>query len=208
MVRSRSCVLGLGLVLLLATVAVGADDKAKPKAKGQGGLGAVIDRLTNLLPPDSADKLKLSDDQKKKVDDIQAEFTDKSKDGLQAAKEAFASNREAIQKARKDKDKAALKQAMTPVREKVQDFVKARADYESKVRDVLNDDQKKTFDELKAEQFGSGPLANLLGKAKANKKKLEIIDPKKDEPKKDEPKKDDVKKDEPKKDPPKTDKDK
>jgi hypothetical protein len=201
MLRTRTWVLGLGVALLVAAVAAaGPDDKAKPKAKGQGGLGAVIDRLSSLLPPDSEEKLKLTDEQKKKIDTIQSDFADKSKDSLAAAKDAFTSNRQAIQKARKDKDKAALKQAMTPVREKVGDYLKVRAEYEGKVRDVLNDDQKQTLDELRTEQFGSGPLANLLGK-KANKKKLEIIDPKKDEPKKDEPKKDD-----PKKDPPKTDK--
>jgi hypothetical protein len=168
MMRSRAWMLGLGVAVLLASVAVaGADDKAKPKVKG--GLASVLDRLTNLLPPGSEDKLKLTDDQKKQTDAIQTEFTDKSKDALAAVKDEFAKNRPAIQKARKDKDRAALKEAMTPVRAKVQDFLKVRSEYEDKVRAALNDDQKKTFDELKTEQFGTGPLAKLLGKAKAKK---------------------------------------
>ena len=38
---------------------------------------------------------------------------------------------------------------MAPVKDKLKDFLKVRGDYEAKVRDVLTDDQTKTFDELR-----------------------------------------------------------
>jgi hypothetical protein len=166
MIRIRAWVLGLGVALLLATVAVAAADKAKGKGKkGQ----AAFDPLTRLLPPDPHNKLKLTDDQQQKVARIQDEYAATSKDALAALKGAYSQNRDAIKKARKDKDKAALKQAMAPVRDKAKDLVKIRSDYEAKLRDVLNDDQKKTLDELKAANPGKGPLAGLLGKGKKKK---------------------------------------
>lgn len=165
MIRARSWVLGLGMALLLTTVAVAAGNKAKGKGKkGQ----AAFDPLTRLVPPDPDNKLKLTDDQQKQVATIQDEYAATSKDALAALKDTYSQNSDAIKKARKDKDKAALKQAMAPVRDKAQDLIKIRSDYEAKVRDVLNDDQKKTLDELKAANPGKGPLAGLL---KAKKKK-------------------------------------
>jgi hypothetical protein len=193
MIRFRTWILGPGFAMALAAVALAAPpDKAKQQGKAKGGIPAALEQFTKLLPADAEDKLKLTDDQKQKVGKIQDEFGDKSKGALAAVKDAFASNREAIKKARQDKDRAALKTAMTPLREKLQDYMKVRADYEAKVQDLLNEDQKKTLDELKADQQGKGPLANLLGKARA-KKKADPAEPKKTdttEPKKDEPKKD------------------
>ena len=169
MIRLRAWLLGLGLALVLTAVAAAApDDKAKGKGKAKG-VPAALDQLVQLLPPDPDNKLKLTADEKKKVDALQTEFSDKSKDALAAAKDEFLKNRDAIQKARKDKDKAALKQALAPVREKVRDFVKMRADYEAQVRDVLTDDQKTTFDQLKADNAPKGPLAQLIGKGKKKK---------------------------------------
>jgi Spy/CpxP family protein refolding chaperone len=166
MIRFRTWALALGVAALLALVGTaGAADKAGKAAKGKGkGLPAAIEQLTQLVPPDPDNKLKLTDDEQKQIAKIQDEFTDKSKDSVAAAKGAFASQKDAIKKARQDKDKAALKEAMAPVRDKVQDVVKVRSDYVAKVRDVLTDEQKTTFDELKQEQVSKGPLANLLGK--------------------------------------------
>jgi Zn-dependent M32 family carboxypeptidase len=170
MIRVRAWALGLGMALVLASVAVaGADNKAKGKGKGKGGIAAALDRLAQLLPPGAGDKLKLSEDQTKQVNKIQDEYADKSKDVLAGLKDAFTQNRDAIRKARKDKDKAALKQAMAPIRDKGKELAAIRSDYEAKVRDVLNDDQKKTLDELTAAERGKGPLASLLGKGKKKK---------------------------------------
>ena len=169
MIRVRTWALALGLVVLLGLVgAAAAADKAA-KGKNKGGLAAVIDKLTQLLPPDPDNKLKLTDDEQKQVSTIQDEFSDKSKDSLTAVKDALVAQKDAIKKAREAKDKAALKEALAPVRGKLQDYIKLRSDYVAKVRDVLTDDQKTTFDELKQEQIAKGPLASLLGKAKKKK---------------------------------------
>jgi hypothetical protein len=167
MTRFRTWAVVLGLAALVALVGTaGAADKG---AKGKGkGLAAAIDKFTQLLPPDPDNKLKLTDDEQKQITKIQDEFTDKSKDSLAAVKDVVANSADAIKKARQDKDKAALKEAMAPLRDKLKDYVSLRSDYVSKVRDVLTDDQKTTFDQLKQEQVATGPLANLLG---AKKKK-------------------------------------
>jgi hypothetical protein len=166
MMRVRAWATGLGLLALLAAVGSAAPGDTKDKGRPKGGLGATLDRLTRLLPPDPDNKLKLTDDQKKQVDQLQGEFGDKSKDAVAAVKDEYAKNRDAIRKARQDKDRAALKQAMAPVREKVRDVIKLRSEYEDKVKDVLNDDQKKTFAELQSAAFSKGPFARLLGKGK------------------------------------------
>ena len=165
MTRFRTWAMVLGLAALLALVGTaGAADKAgKGKSKG---LAAALDKLTQLLPPDPDNKLKLTDDEQKQITKIQDEFTDKSKDSLAAVKDAIVSQKDAIKKARQDKDKAALKEAMAPVRDKLKDYVTLRSDYVAKVRDVLTDDQKTTFDQLKQDQVAKGPLASLLGKGK------------------------------------------
>jgi hypothetical protein len=172
MIRFRTCAAALGLAALLALVgtADAAGKAAKNKAKGKAkGVPAALDQFAQLLPPDPDSKLKLTDDEQKQISKIQDEFHDKSKDQLAAVKDAFASQQAAIKKARQDKDKAALKEAMAPVRDKLKDYVALRSDYVAKVRDVLTDDQKTTFDQLKEEQVAKGPLANLLGKGKKNK---------------------------------------
>jgi Spy/CpxP family protein refolding chaperone len=171
MTRFRTWAVVLGLAALLALVGTaGAADKAA-KGKGKGGLAAAIDKFTQLVPADPDNKLKLTDDEQKQITKIQDEFTDKSKDNLAALKDAVVAQKDALKKARQDKDKAAVKEAMAPIRDKMKDFVTIRSDYEGKVRDVLTDDQKATFDQLKQDQFGTGPLANLLGKGKKKNNK-------------------------------------
>jgi hypothetical protein len=155
MIRLRTWATGLGLAAVLVVVGMtSADDKGAGKGKG---LSKMVDRLTQLLPPGAHDKLKLTDDQKKQVAKLQDEYQDKTKDQLAAVKAAFSQQSDAIQKARADKDKAALKVALQPVTDKAKDVLTVRNDYLAKVRDVLTDDQKTTFDSLTKHGKGKKP---------------------------------------------------
>jgi Spy/CpxP family protein refolding chaperone len=149
MIKFRT--LGMALAFaLLAAWATSATGDDKPKAqKGKGPLGGLLEQLTKLLPDDTQDKLKLTDDQKKQVDQIQQDYAAKTKDALSELKDAVTTAAPALKKAREDKDKDAQKTAMQPVREKGMEVVKARREYLSKVLDVLTDEQKKTYEEVK-----------------------------------------------------------
>jgi hypothetical protein len=146
MMRIRAWATGLGLAAVLVLVGTAsAADKGAGKGKG---LSKMVDRLTQLLPQGADDKLKLTDDQKKRVAKLADEYQAKTKDQVAAVKEVFAKQSDAIQKAKADKDKAALKTAIQPVMDKAKDVIAVQKDYLAKVRDVLTDDQKTTFDSL------------------------------------------------------------
>lgn len=130
-----------GLCIVLGPMAAdGADEAPKKAQKGKGFGGFGGNRA--LLAPAALDKLKLSTEQKDKVEKIAKEFEEKAKD-------ATASAREAMQKALQDKNGDAIKTAATELREKAE---KVRDDYLGKVGAVLTDEQKKTLDEIKKER--------------------------------------------------------
>src|SRR5208282_1379417 len=81
-----------------------------------------------------------------------AEFTEKTKD-------AVAKLKETGQKAFKEKDKEALKE----LREQGEALRKTRGEYETKVKDLLKDDQKKTFEEALKARTGSGGRPGFPG---------------------------------------------
>jgi Spy/CpxP family protein refolding chaperone len=145
--RTLGMALALPLLAVCVTAAV-ADDKPKAQ-KGKGPLGGVLEQLTKLVPADTQDKLKLTDDQKKQLDQIQQDYEAKTKDALSDLKDAITTAAPALKKAREDKDKDAQKTAMQPVREKGMGVVKVRSEFLSKVQDVLTDEQKKTYEEVK-----------------------------------------------------------
>src|SRR5262245_6516021 len=172
MIKFRT--LGMALAFALLSVCVTsalADDKPKAQ-KGKGPLGGLLEQMTRLLPDDTQEKLKLTDDQKKQVDQIQQDYTAKTQEALSGLKDAIATAAPAIKKAREDKDKDAQKTAMQPVREKGMEVVKARREFLSKVMDVLTDEQKKTYEEVK--QDLPAPFA---GKKSAAKKPAEATKP-------------------------------
>lgn len=88
-----------------------------------------------LVSAELHEKLALSKDQKEKIERIEKEYAEKNKD-------AEAKMKEAREKARQDKDRAALQQALQAAQ-------KMRGGYEDKVKAVLNDEQKKKFDDGK-----------------------------------------------------------
>lgn len=111
--------------------------------KGQFGGGG------GLLSADALDKLKLTADQKTKYDAINSEYTDKQKGNTEKIREAFQS-----------KDAEKIKSATEALRT---DGQKLRSDCLAKVEQFLTADQKKIFEEVKAQQPGRGGFGGAGG---------------------------------------------
>lgn len=155
MTRARVLTLVFGLVAL-ALVASSASAADKP-AKGK--LKTIADQLTSLLPDGVEAKLQLTDDQKKQIAKIEEEYREKSKEAVGKLRDEFSSKQESLKKAREDKDKAALRDALVSLRDPLTEYRKVRGEYRDKVKAVLNDEQKKTFDEVVSSE--GGPVAKL-----------------------------------------------
>ncbi len=135
--------------LLLAGVAFGMvvlmDARAqeeKKRGKGPGGFGGFAQGP--LVSKDLADKLNLSTEQKTKVDKLNTEFTEKTKDTFAKLKEL------------REKGKDGGKEVFKEIREQTDVVRKARTDLEGKVKDLLKDDQKKTFEDAIAQRRQGG----------------------------------------------------
>jgi Spy/CpxP family protein refolding chaperone len=127
----------LCLALVFGVFPAGAQDKVdKAKLKERFG------QLKNLLPPDAAEKLNLTAEQKEKLAKLQEEFAAKLPDML-------AKNKDAFKKAVEDKDIDTLKKLGAEMREEVE---KVRKEFMDKVIVILTDEQKKKLEELKKEQ--------------------------------------------------------
>jgi Spy/CpxP family protein refolding chaperone len=143
----------LSLVALTASLAVAdepkKDDQKKEQPRGRAGLQP--DRIRGqlgqfgqgpLLPADGLEKLKLTDEQRKKYDKIESEYKDKQKEASDKLRDMIQSGNaqgiiEAVQNMRDDQQKL-------------------RNDYLAKVEGILTDEQKKTFAEVKKEQPARG----------------------------------------------------
>lgn len=167
MFRVRLAALVLGALALAVVVGTSAGaDKAQKKQKGKAG--AAAQQLTRLLPDGAEEKLKLTDEQKKQVTKIEEDLKAQSKEPVEKLKEALAKSQPAIKKARQDKDKAAMKEAVTALREPALAVRSLRDKSREQLKAILTDEQKKTFDEVtKDESAIAGPLGRVLG----NKKK-------------------------------------
>lgn len=141
----RCGVFGLALVLA-ASVALpaGAQDEKKGRDKGK-----LFERLTELLPADAVDKLKLTDEQKEKFTKLQKEYTEKQK-------AAMENSRDALKKAFEDKDREAIKKAFEESKGAVE---KVRDQFFDKAAGLLNDEQKKKLEEIKKERPNAGGFA-------------------------------------------------
>jgi Spy/CpxP family protein refolding chaperone len=138
--RFRCLALGTGLALVVILAGVDpteGQDRAQKRPIQGVGRGAT----GPLVSAELQEKLTLSKEQKEKIEKIAKEFAEKSKDVEAKMKEARA-------KAMQDKDRAALQKVVEAAQ-------KVRSEYEDKVKTVLNDDQKKKFDEGK--QAGGRP---------------------------------------------------
>jgi Spy/CpxP family protein refolding chaperone len=138
----RYGVFGLALVLA-ASVALpaGAQDEKKGRDKGK-----LFERLSELIPADAVEKLKLTDEQKEKFTKLQKEYTEKQK-------AAFENSRDAIKKAFEDKDREAVKKAFEESKTAVE---KVRNEFFDKASGLLTDEQKKKLEEIKKDRPNIG----------------------------------------------------
>jgi hypothetical protein len=162
--------LSAALLFVLTFEPVSAADDAKPEqkkgqfqkgakgAKGQAQKGQF--QLQNfqlpgrpgggsLLSADAIEKLKLSAEQKEKYTKIDDEYKDKAK-----------ANGEKVREALKGADKDKIAEAFQNSRTEGQ---KLREDYLAKVEGLLSADQKKTFEEVKAQRPGFGGFGGRGG---------------------------------------------
>jgi Spy/CpxP family protein refolding chaperone len=178
----------LALVALTASLAAAdepkKDDQKKEQPRGRAPAQLQPDRFLGqgpLLSADGLEKLKLTDEQKKQYDKIEAEYKDKQKD-------LYAKVREAAQGGN-------ARGAAEALRNMRGDQQKLRTDHLAKVEGILTDEQKKTFADAKKEQPGRGgrgagglQLPNLPGRnaptpapvgdvlSKAAQEKLKLTD--------------------------------
>jgi Spy/CpxP family protein refolding chaperone len=171
--------LGAVLVVLSASVLPAQDQPKKrdtTKQPGRGGAfqpGDLAKRFSQaaLLSPEAIEKLKFTDEQKKKFDKLAEEFTDKQK-------ETMAKVLESVQGG----DPAKVREALQGVRTDVE---KLRTDTLAKVEGLLTAEQKKVFEEVKQQprRFGDGtfprrgqpgaaPVGDVLSKPAQEKLKL------------------------------------
>jgi Spy/CpxP family protein refolding chaperone len=141
MTRFRFAALLLGLAAIVAVSGVQAQDKKddrktdRPAGGGFGGFGRLGGMSGPLVPDSVQDKLSLTADQKEKVAKLQKEFDEKSKETTEKV-------RKEIQEAIQNQDF----QSLGGLTQKMQEVQKIRTDYEGKVKALLTDDQKKTYE--------------------------------------------------------------
>ena len=136
------CAFGLVGLMIAATLASGQDQQQKDKVQGKfGAFGGA-----GKLPADLADKLGLNADQKDKLAKFTQEYESKTK-------EAQAKMQKAMEDAKANKDFAAIRTVGQEVREV---NTKAREAFDTQLAQVLNEDQKKKFEEIKKAQPAAG----------------------------------------------------
>lgn len=169
MTRRIIAILALTVFLVLS-----GGNRAAAQLELPAELGKVLDRLTVLLPPEIEAKLSLTEAQKKQVAKLQGEYDEKNMKLVGELPQQIDKAAQALEKVRQNQDFNALIQLGLEMQEKVQAVQKTRTDYQAKVRAVLNDEQKKKYDELTrdAPVLGLGlrelvpgnlPLGDLLG---------------------------------------------
>lgn len=134
----RCCALGGGLALiaLLFSNGLAEGQVQRQPIQIQPGFGRTA--TGPLVPAELQEKLALTKEQKEKIEAIEKELAEKTKD-------AEAKMKEAREKAVADKNR----EAFTKIREMAQDIQKVRGEFGDKVKAVLTDEQKKKFDEAR-----------------------------------------------------------
>jgi Spy/CpxP family protein refolding chaperone len=147
--------LGFAVNILLA---LGVEAVAQDAARPRNRLALSSDVAGPLVSKSVAEKLKLTKDQKDKIAKLEQEFAERTKEGAAKA-------REKMEKARVDRDRQAMKTALSELKE-----VKGlQPVYIDKVRELLNDEQKKLYTSADAEapasRAGAAGLGLILQKA-------------------------------------------
>jgi len=159
----RLVVAATAAVLLTGVAAFAQGDTNQPPKppggpRGPGGPGG--QQLTlPLIPPRLMNELKLTADQKPKVEAVVSEF-DKERDKIRASQ----TNNTEIAKLRDDMRvarEAGDREKMRSLREQLAPYEKPlldlRKDYMDKVRALLTDEQKKTLDDAVQRRGAGGP---------------------------------------------------
>jgi Spy/CpxP family protein refolding chaperone len=140
--------LAVGAALVLANLASAQVQPRQPGGRLQIGAGPI-------LTPEAIEQLKLSGEQKEKVEKITKDYTE-------ATRANSEKQRELAQKIRDGGDAAT--EARTKLREIAQATQKARQDAVTAINAVLNDEQKKKFEELQQRRRpGIGVVPGGLG---------------------------------------------
>jgi len=133
---------GLVLSLLVVTVVSSAEDPKPPKTfPPKEGVFTI---QPQLLTPKMQEKLKLSDEQKEKVDTLVKEFGEKQK-------ESMTKFHDTIEKMRKDMNPSDVGKMGQLGQEFFASSRKQHAETEGKLKALLTEEQKKKYEELKKE---------------------------------------------------------
>jgi Spy/CpxP family protein refolding chaperone len=167
MKTTRLMISAVVVTLLLAHCGFGADDENRrserrpaERAPAERGLAPIA------IPPDVLEKLDLSTQQKEKLEQLHKEFEAKQKEAADKIREQAARLRDELEKARKDNDREAFRQASQKMAELNQGLRSVQADYATKLREILNDEQKKQLEELTARrraEFTPAPTLLMPG---------------------------------------------
>jgi len=137
----------MSLPLLVAGAAL-AGEAAKSEPPPQGESAALAARL--LLPPPFADRLGLSEEQRKGVAKAAEEFVAK-KPEVASIPGDIMKIRDAMQQARQKEDRTGYRSAQRQASMLTRKFLEFRANFEPALLAVLTDEQKKKQAELRAE---------------------------------------------------------
>jgi Spy/CpxP family protein refolding chaperone len=134
---------GLVLSLLVVTVVWGGDDTKPTKPFGPKD-GIFPGMQFPLLTPKMMENLKLSDEQKEKIETLLKEFHEKQK-------EAMTKFRDTLEKVQKEKNPSNPPKIGQLYQEFIASARKHHAAEEGKLKDLLTEEQKKKYEELKKE---------------------------------------------------------
>jgi outer membrane protein assembly factor BamB len=128
----------------------GTDAGKRAGGPAGGRPGASSSQALPLLTPAMTERLKLTDKQKEQVEKLQKEFAAKQL-------ELFTKFGAVMQKAQNDKDPEAMTKAGESMRQAFGTILKMRSDYLGKVRDLLDNGQKKSLAQLQKEEAAAAP---------------------------------------------------
>lgn len=156
--RTLGAGFALGVVLAVLSVAEGQDRAQKRRFAGvaPGASGP-------LVSAELKEKLALSKEQKEQVEKIEQEYAEKTKDSDSKLKEAR-------QKAIQEKNREAFQK----IREMSETAQKVRGEYQDKIKAVLNDEQKKKFDEGSQAARPSAPRVGFRPGSRGSEAKTDL----------------------------------
>lgn len=132
------------MLLLSPATSLAAPEKRPERSKPDQFQG-----MTSLLLLEIDKRLNLSGEQKSRIVDLKKEFEDKHRDAVMKLREEAARIRHDMDSARTKKDGLAMKRASDQLRELRRNAEKLRAEFEQKLLDVLTDEQKKQYADIK-----------------------------------------------------------